>query len=85
MILYGLCLSDTPYKVEEVGSFRLSRKPQKELVAGEVGYIIAGIKTVSDTRIGDTITLDENPTSAAAARIQGGQAYGLFLSLSHCI
>ena len=56
---------DTPYKVEEVGSFHLSRKPQKELVAGEVGYIIAGIKTVSDTRIGDTITLDENPTSEA--------------------
>ena len=56
---------DTPYKVEEVGSFHLSRKPQKELVAGEVGYIIAGIKTVSDTRIGDTITLDANPTSEA--------------------
>ena len=56
---------DTPYKVEEVGSFHLSRKPQKELVAGEVGYVIAGIKTVSDTRIGDTITLDENPTSEA--------------------
>ena len=56
---------DTPYKVEEVGSFNLFRKPQKELVAGEVGYIIAGIKTVSDTRIGDTITLDENPTSEA--------------------
>ncbi len=56
---------DAPYKVEEVGSFHLSRKPQKELVAGEVGYIIAGIKTVSDTRIGDTITLDENPTSEA--------------------
>jgi GTP-binding protein LepA len=56
---------DTPYKVEEVGSFHLSREPQKQLVAGEVGYIIAGIKTVSDTRIGDTITLDANPTSQA--------------------
>jgi GTP-binding protein LepA len=52
------------YKVEEVGYFRLTRVPQKELVAGEVGYIIAGIKTVSDTRIGDTITCDDNPTTA---------------------
>jgi len=49
------------YKVEEVGIFRLIREPQQELAAGMVGYIIAGIKTVSDTRIGDTITLDREP------------------------
>ncbi len=61
--LIRLMSTDIPYKVEEVGSFRLKRVPQKELVAGEVGYIIAGIKTVSDTRIGDTITLDANPTA----------------------
>jgi GTP-binding protein LepA len=60
-----LMSTGTPYKVEEVGSFLLNREPQKELAAGEVGYIIAGIKTVSDTRIGDTITLDANPTSQA--------------------
>lgn len=52
------------YKVEEVGMFRLKMEPKKELSAGEVGYIIAGIKTVSDTRIGDTITLDTNPALA---------------------
>ena len=49
------------YKVDEVGLFRLSREPKDELTAGEVGYIIAGIKTVGDTRIGDTITLDTDP------------------------
>ncbi|HNS15569.1 MAG TPA: translation elongation factor 4 [Syntrophorhabdaceae bacterium] len=49
------------YKVEEVGIFHLTREPGKELTAGMVGYIIAGIKTVSDTRIGDTITLDSDP------------------------
>jgi GTP-binding protein LepA len=49
------------YKVEEVGAFRLTREPKDELTAGEVGYIIAGIKTVGDTRIGDTITLDNDP------------------------
>jgi GTP-binding protein LepA len=51
----------TQHRVEEVGIFRLKMEPRKELTAGMVGYIIAGIKTVSDTRIGDTITLDANP------------------------
>jgi len=62
---YGdtICLmsNGATYLVEEVGLFRLIREPRKELSAGEVGYLIAGIKTVSDTRIGDTITLDNNP------------------------
>ncbi len=49
------------HKVEETGIFRLGREPRDALAAGEVGYIIAGIKTVSDTRIGDTITLDTDP------------------------
>ena len=49
------------YRVEETGIFLIERKPVKKLVAGEVGYLIAGIKTVSDTRIGDTVTIDENP------------------------
>ena len=52
------------YKVEEVGVFQIARVPRKELRAGEVGYLIAGIKTVSDTRCGDTITLDNNPCEA---------------------
>jgi GTP-binding protein LepA len=51
------------YKVEEVGIFRLQREVRKKLTAGMVGYIIAGIKTVSDTRIGDTITLVERPAA----------------------
>jgi GTP-binding protein LepA len=49
------------YRVEEVGLFQIIRMPQKSLSAGEVGYIIAGIKTVSDTRCGDTITLAKKP------------------------
>ncbi|MDR3554717.1 MAG: translation elongation factor 4 [Syntrophobacteraceae bacterium] len=55
--------SGAAYKVEEVGFFRLFRDPQKVLSAGSVGYVIAGIKTVSDIRIGDTMTLDSNPVS----------------------
>ncbi len=49
------------YTVEELGIFQIVRVPKKELSAGEVGYVIAGIKTVSDTKCGDTITLKNNP------------------------
>ncbi|MBU1709656.1 MAG: translation elongation factor 4 [Proteobacteria bacterium] len=53
------------YRVEEVGVFRLKRESRKELSAGQVGYIIAGVKTVSDTKTGDTITLKDNPCTKA--------------------
>ncbi len=53
--------NNSVYRVEEVGYFRLSREKRDELSAGEVGYIIAGIKTVSSVSIGDTITLDNRP------------------------
>jgi len=49
------------YKVEEVGHFLLSRQKRDVLSAGEVGYIIAGVKTISDVRTGDTITLENRP------------------------
>lgn len=62
-----LMSSGAVYKVEEVGVFRLSHEPRDVLSAGSVGYIMAGIKTVSDTRIGDTITLDNNPTAEPLA------------------
>ena len=55
------------YKVEEVGIFQIERIPQKELSAGQVGYMIAGIKTVSDTRCGDTITLKNRPCKTPMA------------------
>jgi GTP-binding protein LepA len=61
--LVRLMSLDAVHKVEEVGIFRLSREPRKQLAAGMVGYIIAGVKTVSDTRIGDTITREDNPAS----------------------
>ncbi len=53
--------NDSVYRVEEVGYFRLIREKRDSLSAGEVGYIIAGIKTVSSVSIGDTITLDNRP------------------------
>ncbi|MCI5129162.1 MAG: elongation factor 4, partial [Candidatus Electrothrix sp. AUS3] len=52
------------YRVEEVGQFHLTRTQQKSLSAGQVGYIIAGVKNVSDTKPGDTITHKDVPCSA---------------------
>ena len=57
--------SGTEYKVESTGIFRIKLQETKQLEAGDVGYIIAGIKTVSDVRVGDTITLAEDPAQEA--------------------
>ena len=53
------------YRIEEVGIFQLQRIPMKILSAGQVGYLIAGIKTLSDTRCGDTITHKDRPCNSA--------------------
>jgi len=58
-----LISSGRRYTVTEVGVFRLEREKRESLRPGEVGYIIAGIKAVADTKIGDTITKTANPTS----------------------
>ncbi|UCC24317.1 MAG: elongation factor 4 [Gemmatimonadales bacterium] len=52
-IAFGNVASE--YEVTEVGYMRLKRFPQKELGPGEVGYVVAAIKEVADTRPGDTI------------------------------
>ncbi len=52
------------YRVDEVGYNQLKLNPQSKLVAGEVGYIVAGVKSVQDIEIGDTITLVEKPAEA---------------------
>ncbi len=44
------------YEVEEVGILQLDRIPQPSLEVGDVGYIIAGVKEIRDTKVGDTIT-----------------------------
>jgi GTP-binding protein LepA len=57
--------SGAVYKVEEVGIFQLELKKREELHDGDVGYVIAGIKTISDIRVGDTVTHPENPAKQA--------------------
>ena len=77
-----LMYNGATYKVEEVGVFRLEREPKNRLSAGEVGFIISGIKTVSDTRIGDTITLRSQSSTCLPAGIQGGKTGRVCLCLS---
>jgi GTP-binding protein LepA len=53
------------YYAEQIGIFTPKRKPTDELAAGEVGYIVAGIKEVRSARVGDTITHTLKPAPAA--------------------
>ncbi len=49
------------YKVDELGYNQLKPVPKDKLAAGEVGYVVAGVKSVQDIEVGDTITLLEKP------------------------
>jgi len=51
--------NDAIYKIEEVGLFQIKRNPMPSLEAGQVGYFIAGIKLISDVKIGDTVTMPD--------------------------
>ena len=55
------------YKVEQIGIFKIDYEETGKLEAGDVGYIIAGIKTVSDVSVGDTITLSSMPAAEPLA------------------
>ena len=54
--------SNAVYKVEDLGLFQINLVSKESLEAGDVGYFIAGIKNISDIRVGDTITGKENPS-----------------------
>jgi GTP-binding protein LepA len=58
-----LLATDNVFEVSQVGVFSPKMGPVQELSAGEVGYVIAGIKSVTDTKIGDTIVDPLNPTT----------------------
>jgi GTP-binding protein LepA len=51
----------TVYEADEVGVMGLELQPKKEVKAGDIGYIISGIKAASEVKVGDTITHVENP------------------------
>jgi len=57
--------TEKEYKADEIGVLRLNQEPRKMLAAGDVGYIISGIKTSAEVKVGDTITHVDRPTQEA--------------------
>ena len=57
--------NNAEYKVEQAGIFKITYESTGVLEAGDVGYIIAGIKSISDVKVGDTITVVSNPATDA--------------------
>ena len=55
------------YKADEIGGRKMDMVPRKELHCGNVGYIVSGIKTATEVKVGDTITSLANPTKEAIA------------------
>ncbi|MEN9878773.1 MAG: GTP-binding protein LepA [Cyanobacteriota bacterium] len=60
-----LMASKKTYELDEVGVMAPDQRQTEELHAGEVGYLAASIKAVADARVGDTITLANNPATEA--------------------
>ena len=53
------------YFADEVGVLRLKPEPRNEIFAGDVGYIITGVKVSKEIKVGDTVTLSKNPCKEA--------------------
>lgn len=53
------------YYADEIGALKLKQKPMNTLSAGEVGYLISGIKDAREVKVGDTITLKNKPSQEA--------------------
>jgi len=57
--------TEKEYFADEIGSLKLEQEPRKEIKAGDVGYIISGIKIANEVKVGDTITHTETPCDEA--------------------
>ena len=53
------------YFADEIGTLKLKQEPKKEIHAGDVGYLITGIKDAREVKVGDTITLSDAPATSA--------------------
>ena len=62
------------FNAQAVGIFTPDMKPVKELNAGEVGYLVTGIKDVASVQVGDTLTAAENPTKNAIPHFKPAQS-----------
>ncbi len=54
--------TENTYNADEVGTLKLTQAPKQSIKAGDVGYLITGVKTASEIKVGDTITDAANPT-----------------------
>ena len=59
--------TEKSYFADEVGTLNLKQSPKNEILAGDVGYLITGIKEAKEVKVGDTITDFENPTNEAVS------------------
>jgi GTP-binding protein LepA len=57
--------TDNEYIADEVGTLKLNQAPKQSIKAGDVGYLITGVKVASEIKVGDTITDANNPTKHA--------------------
>ena len=62
--------TDMEYNADEVGVLKMDMMPKPELTTGEVGYIISGIKTATEVKVGDTVTSVANPCKQAIEGFQ---------------
>ena len=53
------------YNADEIGTLKLKQEPRQEITAGDVGYLITGIKEAKEVKVGDTITAPDRPTQNA--------------------
>ena len=56
--------TDQQYNADEIGVLKLEKQPRQEISAGNVGYLISGIKEAKEVKVGDTITHPEKPGQA---------------------
>jgi len=53
------------YNADEIGALKLKQEPRNQMLAGDVGYLITGVKEAKEVKVGDTITLVAEPTDSA--------------------
>lgn len=53
------------YSADEIGALKLKQEPRKQMLAGDVGYLITGVKEAKEVKVGDTITSFNRPTESA--------------------
>ena len=61
----GFINTGKEYKADEIGVLKMELSPRAELHCGDVGYIVSGIKTATEVKVGDTITTVANPNKVA--------------------